>query len=417
MPKKRPRVVITGMGVTSVFGTDLEEYWESLLAGRSGIRKITYFDPSNLPCQIAGEITSFDPDDFFSRKEARRIPKESQFALTAAIKAVEQSGLPKIMPNPERAGVVIGTALSGTDSTIQTYMTYKENGYRQLSPFVGLGTIPNYSAFLIGQHFQCQGPNSTITTACAASTQSIGDAAELIRRGAADIVISGGTEALIVESALGVFSSMRALPTSYNDQPTKASRPFDAKREGFVPSEGAAILIFENKEHAESRGAKIYAEVAGHGSSNDAYHVSAPSPDGSGPARAMKWAIEDANLSPQDIDYINAHGTSTQLNDQTETRAIKALFGESAYDVAISSTKSMVGHAMGASGALEAVASVMAINHSKIPPTINFEYPDPELDLDYTPNKSREKEINAALSNSFGLGGQNSCVVLKKYSG
>ena len=417
MINKRPRVVITGMGVISVLGTSLDEYWKGLLEGRSGIGKITQFDASDYPCKIAGEISGFDPGDYFSPKEVRRMPRSSQFALASAINAVKHSGLPDKMAKPERAGVVLGTAISGIDFTDKTISVTREKGYRHLSPFVGLGIIPNLPAFLIGRQFQCMGPNSTITTACAASTQAIGDAAELIRRSAADIVITGGTDALLMDFIIGIFSKMKALPTNYNEQPTKASRPFDAKREGFILSEGAAVLVLENEEHAKARGAKIYAEVAGHASSSDAYHLAAPSPDGAGPARAMQWAIEDAKLSPQDIDYINAHGTSTQLNDETETRAIKSLFGEYAYDVAISSTKSMVGHAMGASGALEAVACVKAINHGKIPPTINYEHPDPELDLDYTPNQYREMDIDVAISNSFGLGSQNACVVLKKYSG
>jgi beta-ketoacyl-acyl-carrier-protein synthase II len=417
MSNKRPKVVITGMGVISVLGITLDEYWQGLLEGRSGIGNITYFDASDFPCQIAGEIHDFDPSDYFSHKEVRRTPKSSQLALAAAVRAVEDSGLPEKMPDPERSGVVVGTAISGIDFTDVMIATVREKGYKHLSPFFGLGSIPNHPAFLVGQHFQCLGPNSTVTTACAAGTQAIGDAAEVIRRGAADIVIVGGTETLVSDYGIGAFSSMRALATSYNDQPTKASRPFDAKREGFVLSDGAAFLILESEEYAKARGAKVYAEVAGHAASSDAHHISAQAPDGAGAARAMKWAIEDANMTTKEIDYINAHGTSTQMNDVTETRAIKSLFGETAYDVAISSTKSMIGHAMGASGALEAVASVMAINHSKIPPTINYENPDPDLDLDYTPNKHREMEVNVALSNSFGLGGQNACVVLKKYPG
>jgi 3-oxoacyl-[acyl-carrier-protein] synthase II len=417
MTDKRPKVVITGMGVVSVFGTTLENYWQNLVEGQSGIRNITLFDASPFPCQIAGEIRDFDPGDYFSPKEARRTPKSSQIALAAAVNAMKDSGLGETMPEPERAGVVVGTALSGFDFSDISISTIREKGYKLLNPFTGLGIIPNHPAFLIGQTFQCLGPNSTIVTACAAGTQAVGEAAEVIRRGAADVVIVGGVDTLINDIGIGIFSGVRALPVNYNDDPTKASRPFDAKREGFVPSEGAAILILESEEHARARGAKMLAEVAGHASSSDAYHISAPSPDGAGPARAMKWAIEDAGLRPEDIDYINAHGTSTPLNDATETKAIKSLFGETAYDVTISSTKSMMGHAMGGSGALEAVACVMAINEGKIPPTINYENPDPELDLNYTPNEYREMEVNVALSNSFGLGGQNACVVLKKYPG
>jgi 3-oxoacyl-[acyl-carrier-protein] synthase II len=417
MTEKRPKVVVTGMGVACVFGTTLEGYWQSLLEGRSGISKITLFDASPFPCQIAGEVHDFDPLDYFDPKEVRRTPKSSQIALAAAVNAMRESGLGEKMPEPERAGVVIGTALSGFDFIDVSISTIREKGYKLLNPFIGLGIIPNHPAFLIGQTFQCLGPNSTVVTACASGTQAVGEAAEVIRRGTADTVIVGGVDTLINDIAIGIFCGVRALPVNYNDDPTKASRPFDAKREGFVCSEGAAILILESEEHAKARGAKVLAEVAGQASSNDAYHISAPSPDGAGPARAMKWAIEDAGLTPKDVDYINAHGTSTPLNDATETKAIKSIFSERAYDVAISSTKSMIGHAMGASGALEAVACVMAINEGKIPPTINYENPDPELDLDYTPNECRQMEVNVALSNSFGLGGQNACVVLKKYAG
>jgi len=417
MLENRPKVVITGMGVTCVFGTSLESYWKNLLEGQSGISKITLFDASPFPCQIAGEIHDFDPHDYFDHKEARRTPKSSQIALAAAVNAVKASGLGETMPEPERAGVVVGTALAGFDFSDISISTIRNKGYKLLNPFIGLGIIPNHPAFLIGQTFQCLGPNSTVVTACAAGTQAVGEATEVIRRGSADVVIVGGVDTLINDIGIGIFSGVKALPVNYNDDPTKASRPFDIKREGFVPSEGAAALILESEEHAKARGAKVLAEVAGQASSSDAYHISAPSPDGAGPARAMQWAIEDAGLTPKDIDYINAHGTSTPLNDATETKAIKSVFGEAAYDVSISSTKSMTGHAMGASGALEAVACVMTINEGKIPPTINYENPDPELDLDYTPNEYRQMEVNVALSNSFGSGGQNACVVLKKYSG
>ncbi|MGD8455101.1 MAG: beta-ketoacyl-ACP synthase II [Anaerolineales bacterium] len=412
----RPKVLVTGMGVVSVFGTTLEGFWKNLIDGNSGINKISHFDASSLPCQIAGEIHDFDPKDYLSHKEVRRTPKSSQIALAAAVNAVKDSGLGETMPEPERAGVVVGTALSGFDFVDISISTIREKGYKLLNPFTGLGIIPNHPAFLIGQNFQCQGPNSTVVTACAAGTQAIGEAAEVIRRGAADVVIAGGVDTLINDIVIGIFSGIRALPFNYNEDPIRSSRPFDAKREGFVPSEGAAVVILESEEHAKARDANVLAEVAGYASSSDAHHISAPSPDGAGPARAMEWAIEDAELTPEDIDYINAHGTSTPLNDVTETKAIKLLFRKTAYDVAISSTKSMIGHAMGASGALEAVACVMAINEGKIPPTINYENPDPELDLDYTPNKYRQMDVNVALNNSFGLGGQNACVVLKKYT-
>ncbi len=411
----RHKVVITGMGVISVLGSTLADYWNGLIEGRSGIRRIQTFDPSDLPCQIAGEIPDFDPGEYFDRKEARRMPRSGQIALAAAIHAVNDAGLPETMPEPERAGVVFGTAMGGLDFIDEGISAYRGKGYRAVSPFTVGGSIPNYSAFLIGRQFQCLGPNSTVVTACATGTQAIGDGAELIRRGAADIVIVGGTEAFVTNFGVAAFAAMRAVPTNFNDNPAAASRPFDAKREGFILSEGAATLVLESEAHALARGARIYAEVAGHSSSSDAYHVSAPTPDAAGPIRAMRWALEDSGLRPDEVDYINAHGTSTPLNDASETLAIKSLFGQHAYNLAVSSTKSMLGHAMGASGALEAIASTLTINHDFIHPTINYEYPDPELDLDYTPNEPRQRVVNVALSNSFGLGGQNACLVLKKY--
>jgi len=411
----RTKVVITGLGAVSVLGSSVEKLWDGLIQGRSGIRRITQFDASEMPCQIAGEIPDFEVGEYMDRKEARRIPRSGQIALASAVQAVADAGLPTTMPIPERSSVVFGTAIGGVDRVDEGIQTLRNQGYSRLNPFVLPSSIPNLAAFLIARQFQCLGPNSTVTTACATGTQTIGEAAEYIRRGAADVVITGGTEALIKDFAIGGFSSMRALPVNFNDQPEAASRPFDARREGFIFSEGAAALVLESLEHALARGAKIYAEVAGHASSADAYHLAAPDPDAAGPARAMSWALADAGVSPESIDYINAHGTSTPLNDVTETRAIKMVFGEHAYKLAISSTKSMLGHAMGASGSLEAIACVLAIKNCLIPPTINYEYPDPECDLDYTPNQASQRAINMSLSNSFGLGGQNACLVLKRY--
>ena len=411
----QPRVVITGVGAITALGSSVKQYWEGLINGHSGIRRITQFDASGMPCQIAGEIPDFEPNDYIDRKEARRIPRSGQIALAAAMQAVSDAGLPEIMPNPERSGVCFGTAIGGVDRIDEGIHTIRVQGYGRLNPFVLPSSIPNLSAFLIAKQFQCVGPNSTITTACATGTQAIGEAAEFIRRGKADIVITGGTEALIQDFAIGGFCSMRALATSFNENPEAASRPFDSKREGFIFSEGAASLVLERLETALARGAHIYAEIGGHASSADAYHMAAPDPEAAGPARAMRWALQDAGLQPENVDYINAHGTSTPLNDPTETRAIKMVFGEDAYNLAISSTKSMMGHAMGASGALEALACTLVIYHGLIPPTINYEYPDPECDLDYTPNQARQRQVNVALSNSFGLGGQNACLVLKKY--
>jgi 3-oxoacyl-[acyl-carrier-protein] synthase II len=411
----RKRVVVTGLGAISPLGCSVEALWNGFLKGHSGIRRITQFDASELPCQIAGEIPDFEPTDYMDRKEARRMPRSAQIALAAAMQAVDDAGFDGVVPEGERSGVVFGTAIGGIDRVDDGIYTLRNQGHGRLNPFVLPTSIPNLSAFLIAKQFQCLGPNATITTACATGTQSVGEAAELIRRGSADLVITGGTEALIKDFAIGGFASMRALPVNFNDRPEAASRPFDAKREGFIFSEGSAALILESLEHALARSAPIYAEVAGHASSADAYHMAAPDPDASGPARAMRWALQDAQLQPSQVDYINAHGTSTPLNDETETRAIKLVFGQHAYDLSISSTKSMIGHAMGASGALEAIACVLAIKHSIIPPTINYENPDPECDLDYTPNQACRREIQVALSNSFGLGGQNACLVLKRY--
>ena len=414
---KAPRVVITGLGAITPLGISLDGIWNSLLEGRSGVRKITQFDASGLPCQIAGEIPDFNPTDYLDKKEARRFARSAQIALAAAMIAVEDAGLPATMPEPERSAVYFGTGIGGLDVFEDSNKVFHAKGYSRVNPFAIPGTLPNMAAFVIGRQFQCLGPNFTITTACATSTQAIGEACELIRRGAADIVISGGTEALIRDFVMAGFIAMRALTSSYNEHPEQASRPFDLNREGFVFSEGAGALIVEELEHARKRGAHIYAEIAGHAASSDAFHMAAPDPDAAGPARAMRWALQDAKLNAEEIDYINAHGTSTGLNDTTETRAIKSVFGDHAYQVPISSTKSMLGHAMGASGALEAIVCTKAIQHGWLPPTINYETPDPECDLDYVPNQARQVEVNATLSNSFGLGGQNACLVLKRYAG
>ena len=410
------RVVITGMGAISPLGNTIDEFWEKLLAGRSGVRRITQFDASELPCQIAGEIPDFNSHDYIDKKEARRLPRSAQIALAAAMSAVEDAGLPATMPEPERSAVYFGTGLGGLDVFEESVNVFHEKGYSRVNPFAVPGSIPNMAAFAIGRQFQCLGPNYTITTACATGTHAIGEACELIRRNAADVVITGGTEALIRDFAIVGFIAMRGLTLNYNDSPEKASRPFDLNREGFVFSEGAGALIVEGLEHAQKRGAQIYAEVVGHGASSDGFHMAAPDPNGAGPIRAMKWALQDANLLPGDIEYINAHGSSTPINDSTETRAIKSVFGEQAYNIPVSSTKSMLGHAMGASGALEAIACTLVIQHGWIPPTINYETPDPECDLDYVPNQARQAKVEATLSNSFGLGGQNACLVLKRFS-
>ena len=414
--KSRIRVVITGIGAVSSLGSTVSQLWDGWINGRSGIRRITLFDASNLPCQIAGEIPDFEPEKFIERKEARRIPRSAQISVASAIQAVEDAGLSGTMSEPERTGVIFGTAMGGVDQIDEALVTLRNLGHTRVNPFALPMSIPNLSSFLISKQFKCLGPNATITTACATGTQTVGEGLEYIRRGSADVMIVGGTEALVKDYAIGGFVNMRALPVNYNDRPEAASRPFDARREGFVFSEGAAALIIESLEHAKNRGARIYAEILGQASSCDGYHIAAPDPEGAGAVRTMRWALANAEINPEEVDYINAHGSSTPLNDMTETKAIKIVFKDHANRLAISSTKSMVGHAMGASGSLEAIACTLAIFNGVIPPTINYEYPDPDCDLDYVPNTARKADIKVALSNSFGLGGQNACLIIKKYS-
>jgi 3-oxoacyl-[acyl-carrier-protein] synthase II len=412
----RPRVVITGLGAVSPMGSSVQLLWDGWMQGHSGVRRITQFDASDMPCQIAGEIPDFDPILYMDRKDERRLPRSAQIALAAALQAVEDAGLPEPIPDGERAGVLYGTTNGGINRIPEGLEILHTRGLSKVNPFLLPSAIPNFPTFVITHRLQCYGPNNTISTACATGTQAVGEASELIRSGRADLVITGGVESLIVNFAIGGFCAMRALPVNYNDHPEAASRPFDAKREGFIFSEGAAALVLESLDHAQQRGARIYAEVMGHASSSDAFHMAAPDPEAKGPIRAMRWALEDADVAPTEVDYINAHGSSTPLNDTMETLAIKKLFGEHAYDLAISSTKSMIGHAMGASGALEAIACTLAITEGWIPPTINLENPDPECDLDYVPNHARQSKVRVALSNSFGLGGQNACLVLKEFT-
>ncbi len=409
------RAVITGMGAITPLGSSIELYWKGLVNGISGVRKITQFDATDFPCQIAGEIPDFVPEDYLDRKEARRLPRSAQIALASAIQAVKDAGLADTMPNKERAGVVFGTALGGIDQIDEGIIVLRSQGLSRVNPFTIPLSIPNLASFLIARQFQCLGPNSTIVTACATGTQTIGEAAELIRLEKADVVIAGGTESLIKDYSIAGFCAMRALPVNFNDNPASASRPFDAKREGFILSEGAGALVIESLKHALARGAHIYAEIIGHSATSDAFHIAQPDPDAEGAIRTMRWALADAGISPHEIDYINAHGTSTPLNDSTETKAIKTVFGDHAYQLAISSTKSMIGHAMGASGALEAIATVLVMQHGIIHPTINYTTPDPECDLDYVPNQSRKQTVRYALSNSFGLGGQDACLILKRF--
>jgi 3-oxoacyl-[acyl-carrier-protein] synthase II len=417
MNSQRPRVVITGMGAISPLGLTVQEFWDGLLAGRSGITRITQFDASALPCQIAGEVKGFDPAKYMNPKEARRISRCSQMALATAREAIADAGLTGNLRDPERTGIVLGTAVGGLEKADEGIQALRTSGVGKVNPFVVPAMVPNMPAYHISQEYQVFGPFLTIVTACASGTQSIGEAAEIIRQGRADVIITGGVEATIKDFTIGGFAAMRALPTNYNDAPEKASRPFDKNREGFIFSEGCAILVVEELEHARQRGAKIYAEVLGHASSADAYHMAAPDPDAAGAVRAMTWALADAGVSPDEVDYINAHGTSTPAGDISETRAVKKVFGGRASKVPISSTKSMIGHPMGAAGSLEALACVMSITKQVIHPTVNYETPDPECDLDYVPNTARDARVRTVLSNSFGLGGQNACLVLRQFAG
>ncbi|MCH7588326.1 MAG: beta-ketoacyl-ACP synthase II [Chloroflexi bacterium] len=414
MSKTYSRVVITGMGAITALGSDINTFWDRLVAGKSGITRITQFDPEGLPCQIAGEVPDFDPQMYFPMKEARRMSRASQLAAAAAKNAIDDSKLELPLTNPERVGVYFGTAVGGVERMASGLDTIRENGYSRLNPFILPSSIPNMPAFHVTRLVGALGPSSTITTACATGTQTIGEAAHIIRYNRADIVVAGGVEGLIQPFALGGFASMRALPTSFNDDPTRASRPFDAKREGFVFSEGAASLVLENLDHALARGAHIYAEIAGYASSSDGFHMAVPEPTGKGAILTITQALKDAGIEPDAIDYINAHGTSTPANDAVETLAIKKVFGDRAASIPISSTKSMIGHAMGASGTIEAIVCALTIEREIIHPTINYEFPDPVCDLDYVPNHARKVKVNTVLSNSFGLGAQNACLIIRR---
>jgi 3-oxoacyl-[acyl-carrier-protein] synthase II len=407
------KVVVTGMGVITCLGNDVNEFWNSLKEGKSGIRKITQVDPDSFPCKVSGEVQNFNPSDWMSPKEAKRMARFTQLAVAASRSAVEQSNfIGKVVP--ERIGVLIGTGSGGLPETDLQAQVKEKKGVMRMSPFYIPSMLANMASANISRIYGATGYNSTSITACAASTQAIGEAAELIKNNKADIVITGGTESGICEIGMGGFSTMHAL-TSWKGDPSKASRPFDANRDGFAPAEGSGILILESEEHALNRGASPIAEIAGFGVTSDAFHLVQPHKDGIGATNAMKTAINDAGITKSDIDYINAHGTSTPTNDRIETLAIKNLFDDLAKDIPISSTKSMIGHSLGASGSLEIIACIQSTIENIIHPTINQEIFDPDCDLNYVPNKMIKKEVNYALSNSFGFGGQNACVVVKKY--
>ncbi|GAB6072703.1 beta-ketoacyl-ACP synthase II [Venenivibrio stagnispumantis] len=410
------RVVITGLGAVTPLGENVKEYWEGLINGKSGIDIIKRFDPVayNLPVLIAGEVKNIDYSKYLDSKELKRMSDFVKFAVIAAKEAILDSGLDLEKIDKEKAGVIVGTGIGGLRDIEEQQMVLMEKGARRVSPFFIPSGISNMASGYISIEFGFKGPNSCVVTACATGTHSIGDAFKIIQRGDADIMIAGGTESAITPLGIAGFANMKALSTR-NEEPTKASRPFDAERDGFVMGEGAGILVLEELEHAIKRGAKIYAEVVGYGMTGDAYHITAPCADADGAIRVMKMALNDARINPTEVDYINAHGTSTPLNDRVETHAIKEVFKEHAYKLKISSVKSMIGHLLGAAGAVEAVATALTIKHGIIPPTINYEHPDPYCDLDYVPNKAIEYPVKVAISNSFGFGGTNACLVFKAF--
>jgi len=407
------RVVVTGLGMLTPLGIGVEASWKACLEGRSGISRIHKFDPSPFKTQVAGQLEEFDRSKYLEAKEARRYDDFCQFALVAAEMALADSGLKITEAIRDRAGSIVGTGFGGLETFERNFKAFLEGGPRKLSPFFIPMMIANMASGLVAIRYGIRGPNTCTVTACAASSHAVGDAFKAIQRGQADVMFAGGTEASLTALMLAGFDIMKATSTRNHD-PQGASRPFDKDRDGFVPAEGAAMLILEELEHARSRQARIYAEILGYGLSNDAHHFTAPDPEGKGAALCMRMALEDAGLAPEKVEYINAHGTSTPLNDAIETLAIKTVFGEHAYKLAVSSTKSMTGHLLGAAGATEAAFTCLAIRDQIAPPTINYETPDPECDLDYVPNKARVMDIKYALSNSFGFGGTNASLIFSK---
>ena len=408
------RVVITGLGMVTPLGTGIEKNWKGLTEGKSAIRKITHFDPDGIPCQIAAEVPDFDIDRFIETKEQKKMDPFIHFGLAAATLAMEDSGLKVTEDNAARIGVTIGAGIGGLSSIEKYTKIINERGPKRVSPFFIPMTIINLTAGQVSIRFGMKGPNSAISTACATGTHSIGEAFKMIQNNIVDAMVCGGSEAVITPLGIAGFTSMKALSTR-NDEPEKASRPFDKDRDGFVMGEGAGVLVVEEMQSAIDRGARIYAELIGYGLNSDAYHISSPAPNGEGAARCMKLALDDAGIQPEDVDYINAHGTSTKYGDEGETAAIKTVFGDHAYKLCVSSTKSMIGHMLGAAGGVEGAICALSIYNKIIPPTINLDNPDTECDLDYVPNKARPLDINIAMSNSFGFGGTNGCIIIKKF--
>lgn len=409
------RVVVTGVGAVTPLGSNVETTWNNIKNGVSGVGPLTRVNADEYPAKVAAEIRDFNVEEFIDKKDARKMDRFTHYAVAASLMAVKDADLTITDENAPRVGVWIGSGIGGMETFENQFETFINRGYRRVSPFFVPMMIPDMATGQVSITLGARGFNSCTVTACATGTNSIGDAFKVIQRGDADVMVTGGAEAPITRMSLAGFCANTALST--NPDPSKASRPFDKNRDGFVMGEGAGIVVLEELEHALARGAKIYAEIVGYGATGDAYHITAPAPEGEGGARAMKMALNDGELKPEDIDYINAHGTSTEYNDKFETAAIKAVFGEHAYKLAVSSTKSMTGHLLGAAGGVEAIFTVLALNENILPPTINLETPDPECDLDYVPNEARHREIKAAISNSLGFGGHNATIAFKKYNG
>ncbi|WML51629.1 beta-ketoacyl-ACP synthase II [Neobacillus sp. PS3-12] len=410
---EKRRVVVTGVGAVTPLGNDIETTWKNILAGKSGIGPLTRVNADEYPAKVSAEATDFNPEDYMERKEARKMDRFTQFAVAAAQMAVKDANLTINEENSHRVGVWIGSGIGGMETFEQQFEIFQNRGYKRVSPFFVPMLIPDMATGQVSIMLGARGFNSCTVTACATGTNSIGDAFKVIQRGDADAMITGGAEAPITKMSVAGFCANTAL--SNNPDPATACRPFDKNRNGFIIGEGSGIVVLEELEHALARGAKIYGEIVGYGATGDAYHITAPAPGGEGGARAMKMALNDAGIAPEGIDYINAHGTSTEYNDKFETAAVKEVFGDHAYKLAMSSTKSMTGHLLGAAGGIEAIFSVLAIRDSILPPTINYETPDPECDLDYVPNTARPQAINTVMSNSLGFGGHNATIVLKKY--
>ena len=412
----KTRVVVTGLGAVTPLGNSVPEFWRAISEGRSGVATITRFDPKRLDCRIAAEVKGFEPLKVIEKKELKKLDLFIQYAIVAGVEAVESAKIDFSQVDPTRAGALVGSGIGGILSVLEWHKVLLEKGPSRVSPFFVPSLIVNMASGQLSIRYKLKGPNSSVVTACATGNHAIGDATRIIQRGDADVMIAGGAEAIIIPLTIAGFCQMKAMSTR-NEEPTKASRPFDAERDGFVCGEGGGLVILESLEHARRRDARIYAEVVGYGMTGDAHHMTAPDPEGDGAARAMAAALRDGGLEPSAVGYINAHGTSTPYNDKFETLAIKRVFGEHAKRVPVSSTKSMTGHLLGAAGGIEAIATTLAIHHGVLPPTINYEKPDPDCDLDYVPNQARKQDVEVALSNAFGFGGTNATLAFRKYRG